>query len=61
MFVPYKVLLPKHIFKGQKSEKEVLALTKEYMQRYPHYTLIRIENGFAVCERNDLKIQKVRR
>ncbi|WP_026908925.1 hypothetical protein [Paucisalibacillus globulus] len=53
MLVPYKVLLPKRIFKKAKSEQEVQALTKEYMQRYPHYSLIDIENGFAICERNN--------
>lgn len=51
MNVPYKVLLPKRIFEGQKSEKEILSLAKEYMQRYPHYSFICIENGFAICER----------
>jgi hypothetical protein len=51
MFVPYKVLLPKRIFRKAKSEQEVQALTKEYMMRYPHYSLICIEDGFALCER----------
>ncbi|WP_096269476.1 hypothetical protein [Paucisalibacillus globulus] len=53
MLVPFRVLLPKRIFEDAKTEQEVQALTKEYMQRYPHYFLIYIENGFAICERNN--------
>lgn len=51
MLVPYKVLLPKRIFNKAKDEKEVQALVLDYMQRYPHYSLIDIENGFAICDR----------
>jgi hypothetical protein len=50
MLVPFRVLLPKRIFVEAKTQQEVQALTKEYMQRYPHYSLISIENGFAICE-----------
>lgn len=45
----YRVLLPKWVFKSD--ENEQYALVKKYMQRYPHYILISVVDGFAVCER----------
>ena len=45
-----KVLLPKWVFEPT-SKKEQNTLIMQYMQRYPHYAVIAIENGFAVCER----------
>ena len=51
MLNPYKVLLPKWVFKEEDNEKQVQARAQYYMQRYPHYNLIRIENGFAICGR----------
>jgi len=48
LIVPYRVLLPKWVFEN---EKQVMTRAKRYMQRYPHYSLIRIENGFAICDK----------
>lgn len=52
----YRVLLPKWVFKSD--ENEQYALVKKYMQRYPHYILISVKNGFAVCERVTLNPDK---
>jgi len=51
MLVPYKVLLPQWVFEHVETDQEVLTNTIQYIQRYPHYTVNRIENGFAICER----------
>lgn len=55
MHAPFRVLLPKRIFEQSNNELEVQALTKEYMQRYPHYSIIRIENSYAICERKTVQ------
>lgn len=51
MLVPYKVLLPKWVFEYAKTDHEILTKAIQYMQRYPHYTVIRVEKQFAICER----------
>ncbi|SEQ22715.1 hypothetical protein SAMN05216232_1959 [Virgibacillus subterraneus] len=50
MMNKHNVLLPKWIFEKSNNEKEVQALVLDYMQRYPEYNLISINNGFAICE-----------
>lgn len=52
MFVPYKVLLPDWVFAQPGKERE---LAETYLQRYPHYHLIKIDNRLAVCERVNQK------
>ena len=51
MLVPYKVLLPKRLFQENKIDEELMDLVLDYMERYPHYHIVSIENGFAICER----------
>lgn len=51
MIEHFRVLLPKWIFEKAKNDDEIHAYVNKYMQRYPHYTLLKIENGFAVCDR----------
>lgn len=46
----YRVKLPKWVF-NPSDEQEQESLIKRYMQRYPHYFVIQVENGFAICER----------
>lgn len=48
MLIPYKVLLPDWVFDQPGMEKE---LAEMYLQRYPHYHLIKIDGRLAVCER----------
>lgn len=50
MLVPYKVLLPQYVFKSRDKE-EIWNKALKYMESYPHYHVIRIENKFAICER----------
>ncbi|WP_200411395.1 hypothetical protein [Virgibacillus salexigens] len=51
MLVPYKVLLPKWVYEQPISEDEFYSSVLQYMQRYPHYHVLYVENGFAICER----------
>lgn len=52
MLVPYRILLPKWIFEPPMDNKEDQEIqTLIYLQRYPHYQFLYIENGFAVCDR----------
>lgn len=51
MLVKFRVLLPKWVFENSLTDEDVQANTINYMQRYPHYVLIKIENGFAICDR----------
>ncbi|WP_170840844.1 hypothetical protein [Oceanobacillus limi] len=50
--MPYRVLIPKEIFDNSTNEQDLLVHVLDYMQRYPHYDFIRLENKFAICERN---------
>lgn len=46
-----KVLLPAWIFKQAGDDKQELRrLIVKYMERYPDYTIIRVKDGFAVCD-----------
>lgn len=49
--VPYKVLLPPWIWEEAQNEKHFKELVLDYMKRYPHYKVIKVEGRFAVCER----------
>ncbi|EIT85948.1 hypothetical protein A374_08934 [Fictibacillus macauensis ZFHKF-1] len=51
--VPYRVLLPKRIWRECSTKAEIVQAVKEYMQRYPHYIVKGVKNGFALCERRD--------
>lgn len=51
MLAPYRVLLPRWVFEHAETDQEVLKNAIHYMQRYPHYTVIHVENRFAICER----------
>jgi hypothetical protein len=54
--VPYKVLLPPRIVEVEKVDiKEFNRLVEGYMQRYPHYVVIGVKDGFALCERIQVK------
>lgn len=55
MLVPYRVLLPKRLFKISKIDEDLNSLILNYMQRYPHYVFLYEENGFAVCERREIR------
>lgn len=48
---PYKVLLPERILKEVNHIDHFKKLVLDYMRRYPHYAVIRVEKGFAVCAR----------
>jgi hypothetical protein len=51
MIAPFRVLIPERIFKEANTEKEIIELVLQYMQRYPHYDFKYLENNFAICER----------
>lgn len=51
--VPYKVLLPVWIWEQAKNRDDFLRLVLEYMQNYPHYSVKKIKDGFAICERTE--------
>jgi hypothetical protein len=50
-----RVLLPARITKEQTNwtEQNFLFIVRNYLMRYPNYELIRVENGFAICDRED--------
>lgn len=48
MRVYSRVLLPRWVFDA-KDEQEVKRNVFVYMQRYPHYAVVRLENEFALC------------
>lgn len=49
MRVYSRVLLPRWVFDA-KIDKEVKENVREYMKRYPHYAVVRVEGKFALCE-----------
>lgn len=51
MLVPYRVLLPNWVFSNNRVIESHL---KQYMQRYPHYSVIRVEGMYAICKSNHL-------
>ncbi|SET85145.1 hypothetical protein SAMN05216389_14017, partial [Oceanobacillus limi] len=40
------------------NEQDLLVHVLDYMQRYPHYDFIRLENKFAICERNNKQLKE---
>lgn len=48
-----KVVLPERLWKEARDDNHLKQLVLDYMQRYPDYVVIRIENPFAVCERRE--------
>jgi siderophore synthetase component len=58
------VLLPEWILKQQSSlsEQKFLSIVREYLTRYPNYQFVSVNNGFAVCNREDeVKNKKIKR
>jgi hypothetical protein len=45
------VLLPAWIWEEAKDKEHLIKLVLEYMQNYPHYTVKKIKDRFAICER----------
>jgi len=46
-----RVLLPRSIFEQAGDDKQELRrLIVKYMERYPDYTIIRVQGKFAVCD-----------
>jgi hypothetical protein len=49
--VPFKVLLPNRIWE-QRSNKEIFKTeVKKYMERYPHYKVLKVADQMAWCQR----------
>jgi hypothetical protein len=50
-----RVLLPERILKEKSNwtEHNFLFIVQNYLLRYPNYKFIRVENGFAICDRED--------
>ena len=47
------VFLPAWIFERAGDDKTKLQeLIKQYMKRYPNYTILKVKGKFAVCEMN---------
>jgi transposase len=59
----YKVLLPERILEQRQMIKSVIfrQLVMNYMERYPHYTVNRVEGDFAVCSRKIDYLQNKKR
>lgn len=49
--MPYRVLLPKSVFKKSRNERELHLNVSNYMEKYSYYTVLKIEKGFAICGR----------
>ena len=46
-----KVLLPAWIFEQAGDDKNKLRrLVVEYMERYPDYTILKVQGQFAICD-----------
>lgn len=45
------VLLPAWIWEKATDNDHLKQLVLHYMKKYPNYTVKKIKNGFAVCER----------
>lgn len=52
--VPYRVGLNPDFWKRATSKEHLKELILNYMNKsYPHYRVIRVEKGFAICERRE--------
>ncbi|KAA0547550.1 hypothetical protein FZW96_11930 [Bacillus sp. BGMRC 2118] len=55
--VPFKVLLPMKIWNLKESDPERFPKgVLWYMKRYPHYKVLKVVDGFAICEKKDTKM-----
>lgn len=52
VLVPYRVRLPDWVFQNNKAIENRL---KNYMQRYPHYSVIDVKGKFAICELKNIR------
>ncbi|MBG9511744.1 MULTISPECIES: hypothetical protein [Bacillus cereus group] len=52
-----KVVLPAWVYTGEKKERDRDRMAHRYIERIPTwyagYRIVRIENGFAICERTE--------
>lgn len=50
-----RVLLPARILKEKPkwTERNFLFMVQNYLNRYPNYRFIRVEDSFAICDRVD--------
>jgi hypothetical protein len=49
----YRVLLPKWIWEKATSKEEAKRFVKDYMKHYPHYRVVAVKDGFAICQRTE--------
>lgn len=49
----YRVLLPLWIREQATDNEQYMKMIIEYMDRYPNYSVKKIKDGFAICERRD--------
>lgn len=50
----HRVLLNPKILQQATSEQHLIYLVKQYLKtRYKNYRLLRVEDGFAICKRED--------
>ncbi|CAH2462796.1 hypothetical protein BWGOE13_38560 [Bacillus mycoides] len=50
----HRVLLNPKILKQATSEQHLIYLVKQYLKTgYKNYRLLRVEDGFAICKRED--------
>jgi hypothetical protein len=47
------VVLPAWIFVQAKDKEHLKKLVLDYIRKYPDYTVKKIKNGLAVCERRE--------
>ncbi|MDA2309929.1 hypothetical protein [Bacillus cereus group sp. MYBK35-2] len=48
----HRVLLNPKLFQQSTSEQHLIYLVKQYLETgYKNYRLLRVEDGFAICER----------
>lgn len=50
----HRVLLNPKVFQQATSEQHLIHLIKQYLKiEYKNYRLLRVEDGFAICKRED--------
>ncbi|WP_175361202.1 hypothetical protein [Bacillus wiedmannii] len=50
----HRVLLNSKVFQQATSEQHLIYLVKQYLKTgYKNYRLLRVEDGFAMCKRED--------
>lgn len=53
-----RVLLPRRLWREAANKEQLDKLILDYMQRYPNYVVLRIENHFAICDRKDIETRR---